>query len=61
MEQAEIREPETAPDGMTLAQKCPKCGKTNLVLTGACCKYARRGWEIMKKCPYLCGFVERVL
>jgi len=61
MGQVETREPATAPDGMTLDQDCPKCGRTKLVLTGACCKHERLGWQVVKKCPLLCGFIERVL
>lgn len=61
MEQADTRIPETGPDGMTLNLLCPNCGKAKLVLTGACCKYERLGWQIVKKCPLICGFIERVL
>lgn len=61
MESANTKEPATASDGMTLNQDCPNCGRAKLVLTGACCKYARMGWEVVKKCPLICGFMERVL
>lgn len=53
--------PETAADGMTLDQTCPLCQRAKLVVLPACCKYERLGWEIVKKCPLLCGYIERVL
>jgi len=53
--------PETGPDNLTLNIECPKCHQAMLVLLPACCKYERLGWEIVKKCPLQCGFVERVL
>ena len=59
--EAEAQLPETGPDDMTLNQTCPNCGKAQLVLTSACCKYERLGWEIVKKCPLICGYIERVL
>lgn len=53
--------PETGPDNLTLNIECPNCHQAMLVLLPACCKYERLGWEIVKKCPLQCGFVERVL
>lgn len=53
--------PETGPDNMTLDIECPNCKQAQLVLLPACCKYERLGWEVVKKCPLQCGYVERVL
>lgn len=53
--------PETGPDDLTLDIQCPNCGDAQLVLLPACCKHERLGWEIVKKCPLLCGYIERVL
>ena len=53
--------PKTGSDGMTLKTACPNCGRSKLVLLPACCKYERLGWEIVKKCPLQCGYIERVL
>lgn len=49
------------PDGLTLRIGCPGCGRARLVVMPACCKYQKLGWEIVKKCPLQCGYVERVL
>lgn len=53
--------PETGPDDLTLNTDCPNCGNAKLVLLSACCKYERLGWEVVKKCPLLCGYIKRVL
>lgn len=53
--------PETGSDGMTLDQTCPDCGRAKVVVLPACCKYQRMGWDIIKKCPLLCGYWEGII